>query len=53
MLKLHFNEHSKFTIIEKINNASLLKQQRQSLLEQIWDLIKTKSFMTHMRFWDT
>ena len=35
MLKLHFNEHSKFTIIEKINNASLLKQQRQSLLEQI------------------
>ena len=28
-----FNEHAKFTIIEKIYNASLSKQQRRSLLE--------------------
>ena len=28
-----FNEHAKFMIIEKINNASLRKQQRRSHLE--------------------
>ena len=28
-----FNEHAKFTITEKINNASLPKQQRRILLE--------------------
>ena len=29
-----FNEHAKFTIVEKINNKSLPKRKRQSLLEE-------------------
>ena len=28
-----FSEHAKFTCIEKVNNASLLKQQIERLLE--------------------
>ena len=30
---LNFNEHAKFTIIEKINNVSLPRQQRKRFLE--------------------
>ena len=30
---LNFNEHAKFTIIEKINNVSLPRQQRKIFLE--------------------
>ena len=31
---LNFNEHAKFTIIEKINNVFLSRQQRKRFLEK-------------------
>ena len=44
-----FHEHAKFTIIEKINNASLPKHQRQNLLEyskHFWILRDSLSLST-------